>query len=153
MRLDQELVRRIAVLEKQFDDLVKPERGWSPHFLTTPYTNADFNGDSFSDVGANTKIENTSWSTTIPATAKALLVYGYVRDSGSAGATGLFFALYPAAGATQAALNWTISGRPNDDYQAESGVVPCTDGDIWYQCDASGANTMDVYLFCWGWWE
>ena len=118
--------------------------------LSTFLTNSDFNGDSFSDVASNTKIENTSWSTAIPAEARALLIYGYARDSASASTSGLYFALYPTSTATQAAINWTIGGKPNDDWEAHTAVMPCTDGDIWYKVEASGTNTLDVYLYCWG---
>ena len=122
------------------------------HPLTTPYTNTTFDGDSFSDVGTNTKIENTSWSTTIPADAKALLIQAVIRDSGSAGTSNLAFKLYGASGAAYASMEVYCSGAPNDSFVAQNGVVPCTDGDIWYQVNASGADTMDVYLRCFGYW-
>ena len=152
MRLEDELVRRIVELERQLDNLVKPERGWTPHFLTEPYTNTTFDGDSFSDVAALTKIENTSWSTTIPATAKALMIRAAARDSGSAGATDLNFALYSTAAATNAALVVWPAGITNDAITENDGIVPATDGDIWYTCNASGASTLDVWLYCVGYW-
>ena len=65
--MDADLIRKISELERRLDGLNLPEKGWTPHFLTEPYTNTTFDGDSFSDVAAHTKIENTSWSTTIPA--------------------------------------------------------------------------------------
>jgi len=151
--MDAETVRRISQLERRLDNLAQHERGWQPHFLTTPYTNAAFDGDSFSDVAANTKIENTSWSTTIPATAKALLIRCQCRDSGSAATTGLYVVLYGAAAATVPSLGVWPSGKTNDDYDETTAIVPCTDGDIWYQVNASGATTMDIWLWCFGWWE
>ena len=151
--INQELVRKIAYLERRLDNLAKPEAGWTPHFLTTAYTNANFNGDSFSDVAANTKIENTDWSTTIPSDAKALMIYGQCRDSGSAATADLFFNLYTTAGGSTAAFAMTSSGAPNDSSAYGQAVVPCTDGDVWYKCAASGADTMDVWLYCWGWWS
>ena len=151
MSLD--LLSRILRLERRLDSLAKPEIGWTPHFLTTPYTNASFNGDSFSDVAANTIIDNASWSTTIPATAKALMIYGYCRDSGSAATAGLYFALYSAAAAASAVFSICPSSQINDDPMPSMGIVPCTDGDIWYRVNASGATTMDIWLFCIGWWE
>ena len=154
MNLDSKvLVRKLAMLERRLDNLAQPEKGWVPHFLTTPYTNTTFDGDSFSDVAANTKIENTDWSTTIPATAKALLIYVACRDSGSAATADLNVRLFGAAAAAYASLEARPSGRANDDFDVVAGTVPCTDGDIWYRINASGVNTMDVYMRCFGWWE
>lgn len=150
--MDADIVQRITALEQWQESLELPEMGGQPTFLTTPYTNANFNGDSFSDVGANTKIENTDWSTTIPANAKALLIYGQCQDSGSAATAGLYFALFPAAAATAAAFAMGPSGKANDDYAWEMATVPCTDGDVWYKVNASGANTFDVWLWCFGYW-
>ena len=151
MNLDQELIRRIALLEKQLDDLVKPEVGWTPTFLTTPYTITDFDGDSFSTVAVNTKIENSDWSTTIPTTAKALIIRLEAADSGSA-ANNCWFGLYPTAAGATLAMRAIPYGKPNDARAAAHAVVPCTDGDIWYQCLASGAGTLDVWMWCWGYW-
>ena len=150
--MDLELVRKIHELERRLDALTLPEIGAQPIFLTTPLTNADFNGDSFSNVGANTIIQNTSWSSTIPANAKALLIRITARDSGSAGTNNLYFGLYGAAAAANDSLRLYLNGNPNDTYGAASGVVPCTDGDIWYQCNASGAGTLDIWLECYGYW-
>jgi len=152
MRGNAELIAKIAALEKRLDDLVKPEKGWTPHFLTEPLTNTDFDGDSFSDVAALTKIENTSWSTTIPADAKALLIRILCRDSGSAATTNLYVSLFGAAAAVYPSLAARPSSLTNNDYAEASGIVPCTDGDIWYTINASAASTMDVWLQCFGWW-
>ena len=152
MNLDQELVRRVAALERQLDNLVRPEVGWTPTFLTTPYTIANFDGDSFSTVAVNTKIENTDWSTTIPATAKALMLRIDCRDSGSA-ANNCWFGVYNAAAATVLQLISRAEGKPNDARASAHGIVVCTDGDIWYQCLASGANTLDVWMWCLGYWS
>jgi hypothetical protein len=146
------LVRRVAVLEKRVDDLPRPERGWTPVFLAEPYTNANFNGDSFSDVAALTKIENTSWSTTVPADAKALIILAQCRDSGSAAGGDLVVKLYSAAAATNEALNVRCGGLTNDYLTSNQGIVPATDGDIWYTVNASGANTMDIWLTVVGYW-
>jgi hypothetical protein len=120
--------------------------------LTTPITHTSFDGDSFSDVSTSTKIENTSWSTTIPSDAKALLMRVYARDSASESTNGLYFLIGPSA-------TYYYSGGvhlqnvANDQFAVEAGqVVPCTNGDIWYQCDASGTGTLDVWLEAWGYW-
>ena len=150
--MEKDLVQRILQLERRLDGLGLPEIGAQPVFLTEPYTHTSFDGDSFSDVGANTKIENTSWSTTIPSNAKALLIYGRCRDSGSAATSGLYFALFPAAAAASPSWAMSPSAQANDGSVFNMAITPCTDGDIWYQVEASGANTMDVWLYCFGYW-
>lgn len=124
--------------------------GYSLVPLSTPIAHNSFNGDSYSDVTSNTKIENTSWATTIPSDAKALLIYGWCRDSGSAATAGLYVALFSSSGASNASFAISPSGKANDDYAFGMGVVPCTDGDIWYQVEASGTSTMDIWLLVWG---
>ena len=121
------------------------------HPLTTPLTNTSFDGDSFSAVGASTKVENTSWSSTIPANAKALLLRIAARDSGSAGGTDVYFAVGPST------TYWYygrafVGGLVNDAISENNCVVPCVNGDIYYQCTATGASTMDVWMECMGYW-
>ncbi len=150
--MDLELVKKIQELERRLDNLGLPEIGAQPVFLAEPYTNTTFDGDSFSDVGALTKIENTSWSTTIPSDAKAIALEATVRDSGSAGQVAVWFGLYSTSTATNPALTAYCGGLANDSISANAGIVPCTDGDIWYKCDASGASTLDVWLRVVGYW-
>jgi hypothetical protein len=150
MSLD--LIRRLVRLEKRVDNLARPEIGPTPVFVPTAYTNTDFDGDSFSDVVAHTKIENTSWSTTIPSDAKGILIRIQAADSGSAGTTGLNFRIYSTSGAGLASARVDLDGVPNDSLVNQTVVVPCTDGDIWYRCDASGVDTLDVWLRVFGYW-
>ena len=117
--------------------------------LKEPYTHTSFDGDSFSTVGSNTKIENTGWSTTIPADAKAIVLRVDARDSGSASGN-CWFGIYTESGGTSAAIMCRPYGRPNDARESEHQTVPCTDGDIWYQTTATGTNTLDVWLWCFG---
>ena len=153
MNLDSmQLVRQIEQLKKRIDDLARPEMGWTPHFLDEPYTNTDFDGDSFSSVGAHTKIENSDWSTTVPTDAKALIIRMIARDSGSAASTALYFSIYATSTATNPAAAVRPAGITNDAVAEIQGIVPCTDGDVWYRCSASGANTMDVWLTVVGYW-
>jgi len=118
------------------------------HPLTTPITHTSFDGDSFSDVGTATKIENTSWSSTIPASAKALLIQVIAHDSG---AGNNWFSVGPTS-----TWPYALSARPTagNDYDAEGmGPTPCSaDGGIYYRCEASGTGTLDVWLRCWGYW-
>ena len=150
MSLD--LIRRLIRLEKRVDDLARPEIGPTPIFVPAGYTNTDFDGDSFSTVGAHTKIENTSWSTTIPSDARGLLIRMRINDSGSAANTNINFRIFATAAASNAAMRTDLDGVPNDSVVHQTAVVPCTNGDIWYRCTASGANTMDVVLQCYGYW-
>jgi len=148
---DPQLVKLLNDVMRRLDNLAQPEIGWTPHFLTEPYTNTDFDGDSFSTVAAHTKIENTSWSTTVPATAKALIISAQCRDSGS-GANNANVSLFATSTATNPALVVRAGGKANDYIATNQGIVPCTDGDIWYRCTASGASTLDIWLRVVGYW-
>lgn len=114
--------------------------------LTTPYTNTAFAADTFSDVTTSTIIQNTSWSTTIPSSATALLIQIIAQDSG-AGSDSLYFAVGP-----NSTYWYTAAARPQvANINAElTTVVPCTNGDIYYRVNASGSNTMTVTLRVWG---
>lgn len=150
--MERDIAQRLQEIERRLDGLNLPEVGSQPVWLAEPYTNADFNGDSFSTVGAHTKIENTSWGTTIPTNAVALEIMIACRDSGSAANLALFFDLFSTAATTNPTLICYCGGLTNDAFAGVSGKVPCTDGDVWYRCTASGANTLDVWLWCMGYW-
>ena len=120
-----------------------------PVYFDEPITHPSFDGDAFSDVGTSTKIENTSWNKPIPSTAKALRVEIAIRDSGSSGSSGIWFAVGPSS-TYYYALVAEANDRPNDTYAYAFGWVPCTDGDLYYQCAASGADTLDAILRVWG---
>lgn len=151
MSATETLVRRIKHLERRLEELETLDQAYGFVPLTTPYTNTSFDGDSFSDVGTNTKIENTSWSTTIPANAVALLLRVRLRDSGATASPEQNFNLYNASGATVPAINARV--MPVDDIPNDvTSICPCTSGDIWYQCNASGASTLEVWLWCLGYW-
>ncbi|MCP4537705.1 MAG: LamG domain-containing protein [Chloroflexi bacterium] len=119
------------------------------HPLTTPITHTSFNGDSFSTGSTATIIQNTSWSSTIPSNAKALLISVLARDNASGLTTGLYFSVGPTA----TYFNAVAVRPPGGDVWSENAApVPCTNGDIYYKCSASGTGTMDVYLRVWGYW-
>ena len=147
--MDFETAREIMRLRQMIERLQLPELGAQPKFLSSPLTNTTFDGDSFSTVAANTKIENTSWSSTIPANAKALILRIDAADSDSANSNS-WFGVYNASGATALQLVARCYGLPNDARGTAHGVVACTDGYIWYQCLASGASTLDVWMWCLG---
>lgn len=121
------------------------------HPITEPLTNTAFDGDSFSTVATHTKIENTSWSIAIPSGAVALSVRASVRDSASL-ANVCGFALFSTSTATHTPLYAYPSGKANDAWAENNGIVPCTSGDIWYECTASGTDTLDVWLLVTGYW-
>lgn len=119
---------------------------------TTPRTNTDFDGDSFSTTGTHTKIENTGWvnSPGVPSDAKAINLRIRVRDSATVNSdTTLYFAIHATSTGNSVAVARPIGGDFFTDFVA---AVPCTDGDIWYTCNASGTNTMDVWLEVTGYW-
>jgi len=119
------------------------------HPLTTPFTNSGFAGGSFSDVSSSTIIQNTAWSSTIPADAKALLIQVIARDSTTWGTSGLYVSVGPSS------TYWNaLSVRPagGDVWIENTGPVPCTNGDIYYRVNASGSSTTEIYLYCWGYW-
>jgi hypothetical protein len=119
------------------------------HPLTTPLTHSAFYGDSFSTVSTSTIIQNTGWSSTIPANAKALLLAVDARDSAALGAVGLYFIVGP-----NSSYDYALQTRPigGDVWVSNTGVVPCTNGDIYYRISASGASTLDIYMRCFGYW-
>ncbi len=119
--------------------------------LTTPLTSTSWDGDSFSTT-AKTKID-LSDVFGAPAGIKAILAYIYVRDSGSATDNGIYFGLSPNDTDHQVALACASRGLPNDYVSFAQGIVPCdANGDVYYQCIATGSNTLDVWLQIWGYW-
>ena len=130
------------------EDLTRiPRALQGPVWLDVPILHTSFDGDAFSDVGSSTKIENTSWVSTIPAAAKALLVRIVASDSGPAGE--YYFVIGPSVRHFYAAAVRPAGG---DIAQEQTAWVPCTNGDLWYQCEASGAATLDIALQVWGYW-
>jgi hypothetical protein len=121
------------------------------HFypLAEPLTHTSFDGDSFSDVSTPTKIARDSWSSPIPADAKAILLRIRAKDSAAWGTAGLYFLAGPSSTHTNA-----IGAKPagGDVEISNSGPCPCDHGDIYYIINASGTNTMDITLTVWGYW-
>jgi len=119
-----------------------------PVFLTTPLTSTDWDGDAYSST-TKTKID-LSEVFDVPAGIKAVLVWVAVRDSASQ-TTDCFFRLSPVS--TGSAGMTVNCDYVNDRYGRHSLIVPCdANGDIYYQINASGTGTMDVYLEIWGYW-
>ena len=119
-----------------------------PTFLTTPLTSTAWDGDSYSTT-PKTKID-LSAVFGAPAGVKAVLVMVSIRDSASS-SNDTWFLLSPNDIATQ---GLSLTGHAtNDRWQRQAFVVPCdANGDVYYQINASGTNTMDCYLEIWGYW-
>lgn len=115
--------------------------------LITPLTSTAWDGDGKSSI-AKTSLD-LQGVFGAPANIKAILVTVYCRDEFSS--TGDYYMyLAPNATAYQGAVV-SCSYRPNDNYAAQTMVVPCTStGDIYYQIVASGAGTFDVIIQIWG---
>jgi hypothetical protein len=133
------------------NNLFNWDQGRSAVFLTEPLTSTDFDGDSFSTEN-KTKID-LSDKFGVPAEVKAILAFVSIRDSGSSGGFA-FFALSPND--TNGSYPGTIKivDIPNDTRNAASFIVPCdNNGDVYYQCNASGTDTLDVWIEIWGYWR
>ena len=146
---DEKTVDRIKRLEREVERLRVKESG-KFIALTTPLTSTSWDGDAFSTT-AKTKID-LSVVFNVPAGVKAILVRLVARDSGSSSGF-CQLGLSPNNTADSVAMQAYLQGVANDVYVSVNGVVPCdANGDIYYQINASGSATMDVYLEIWGYW-
>ena len=144
---DNSLALKLAALEREVERLRVKESG-KFIALTAPLTSTAWDGDAFSTT-AKTKID-LSEVFGVPAGIKAVLVWVAVRDSASQ-TTDCFFRLSPVS--TGSAGITVNCDYVNDRYGRHSLIVPCdANGDIYYQINASGTGTMDVYLQIWGYW-
>jgi hypothetical protein len=115
--------------------------------LSTHLTSVNWSGSSHSTT-AKTLID-LSAEFSVPAGIKAISAMLRIRDSGSA-ANDCWFLLSPNNTA-DVGLNSRVSGNPDDVYENDYLLVPCdANGDVYYQCQASGVNTLDVYFRIWG---
>jgi len=130
------------------DTSIKPSQ---PQFypLTTPKTSTSWDGDSFSTT-SKTLIDLSSVFG-VPAGVKAVYVQMAIRDSASS--TTDAWIVLGADNTAGKGINFGCGGLANDMWARPAAIVPCnTDGDIYYQINASGTSTFDVYLFIWGYW-
>ena len=136
----KDLAKRINRLETQ------GQPTWV--YLTAPLTSVDWDGDAHSTT-AKTLID-LSVIFGAPAGIKAILVHAVASDSGSVGAE-TYFGISPNDTAGSSALVCYLTGQVNDWGVVDTGVCPCdSNGDIYYQIVASGANTLDATLRIWG---
>jgi len=118
-------------------------------YLAAPLTSTSFDGDSFSTT-AKTGLD-LSAAFGAPAGIKAVLFHIELRDSGSAAATTTCWALFSPDNTAGTGVIVRIAGVTNDAIQSAEIIVPCNiNGDVYYQIDASGATTLDIWLKIWG---
>ena len=148
MKLWQEIDR----LKRQVERLKVGEVGGGDSwvYLTTPLTSTSWDGDSYSDT-AKTLIDLSSVFGA-PAGIKAILARLAARDSGSSGQTSLYFGISPNDDSVSIAMSCRPTGTA-DSHSEQVGICPCDEnGDIYYQINASGTNTMDCWFQIWGYW-
>lgn len=119
------------------------------HPLTARLTSTSFDGDSFSTTALT--VIDLSAEFGAPPNIKAVLVRVMCRDSASLATQNLFVSLSPMT--APGSLVARPSGIPDDWNCEANGIVPCdANGDIGYQIGASGAGTMDVWIYINGYW-
>ena len=118
--------------------------------LSAPLTSTDWDGDARSTT-AKTKID-LSAVFSVPGGVDAVLAKIVIKDSGSSAASP-YFAVGPSSTADENPFIVWLEGVGDDERRSGTATVPCdTNGDIYYQCVASGADTLDVTLEIWGYW-
>ena len=130
------------------DTTIKPSQ---PQFypLTTALISTSWDGDSFSTT-SKTLIDLSSVFG-VPAGVKAVYVQMAIRDSASS--TTDAWIVLGADNTAGRGINFGCGGLANDMWARPAAIVPCnTDGDIYYQINASGTSTFDVYLLIKGYW-
>lgn len=143
------IAKEVSLLRSEVDRLKRRERTSQPQFypLTTPLTSTSWDGDAHS-TKAKTLID-LSAVFGVPAGVKAVMFAGcYIRDSASA-ANDCWLILGPTN--TNLVGNAVACQSVNDRPARFNFIVPCdANGDIYYQCAASGVGTLDIFLHIWG---
>ncbi len=144
-----EMMRDILGLQKRVERLeVRESSIYVP--LTAPLTSTSFDGDAFSTT-AKTLID-LSVAFGVPAGVKAIDCNVIISDSGSAAQTDIWFILSPT-NTNYSGRSTYCGGLANSARTCNSVIVPCdANGDVYYQCKASGAGTMTVYIQIYGYW-
>jgi len=111
--------------------------------LSSPLTSTSWDGDAFSDTSATQLDLNAVFG--LPANVKAVSIRMFGRDSAAWGTNNLFFAVGPSNTYVAACVLRNYGG---DIFTETSGAVCPTDGQsrVYYQIDASGAGTFDLWL-------
>jgi len=117
--------------------------------LKTHLSSANWNSNALSTTSKT--VIDLSAEFGVPANIKAVLVRIYARDAASYAGTTYFFGLSPNNTSGTLAVAVRPVGVVNDALVEGYGLCPCNaDGDVYYQCVASGAATMDASIIIWG---
>lgn len=118
-------------------------------YLSAPLTSTSWDGDAYSTT-AKTKID-LSAVFSAPAGIKAVLVRIMANDSASASTSSGCWIILSPNNTAGSGVGLKLAGLVHDAEHEQSVIVPCdANGDIYYQINASGASTMDIYLQIWG---
>jgi hypothetical protein len=141
-------VRYIGGLQSEKDSTVHDVYGYHP--LTTRASSTDWDGDSYSTT-AKTLLD-LSASFGLPAGVKAVDVEVYVSDSDSLATASAFIGLILGPDDTAGIGRYfACNGYPNGVLSRTHAVVPCdSNGDMYFQIVATGANTLNAYIRIWG---
>jgi hypothetical protein len=119
-----------------------------PVFLTTPLTSTSWDGDARSTTSA-TKID-TSAVFGVPDGVKALIVRVLARDSATFPNTSTYFQIGSSSSANNQIRLYPVGG---DIMATVTGICNCdANGDIYYSLASSGTDTMDCWIYIWGYW-
>lgn len=119
-------------------------------YLSAAMTDTSFDGDSFGDAQAD--IDLSAFGNGCPAGIKVVLVWMMCRDSGSS-AHDSYASVKPGTVAFgDAALQVQVGYLANDTARSLNGWVPCdANGDIRYKTNASGGDTLELWIRIFGW--
>lgn len=147
MRALQRVIRDVERIKKKLARLsARESKQWQ--YLDAPLTSTDWDGDAHSTI-AKTKID-LSAVFGVPANIRGVLCYVAIQDSG-AGAGGGSYSIRLAPNDTAAHGMAVNCISTNDSYNRGCLTVSCdANGDIYYQIEASGADTADVIIQIWG---
>lgn len=118
------------------------------HPLDTPLTSTSWDGDSFSTVSKVTRgvidMSSVFSAPTIPI--KAYRAYVAVRDSGSAAGSFVGLVLHGTSTADVGTFV-TCDGLPNDKWERADVIINAdANGDIYIQTEATGTDTLEVFI-------
>ena len=130
------------------DTTIKPSQ---PQFypLDEPFVSTSWDGDSYSTVSTGTSI-NLQSVFGAPSGVKAIYARITARDSATYPQTGLFFQIGSKLGVEH---QITVFVPGSDVRVSDTGICKVdADGNIYYKLTASGTNTMDCWIYIWGYW-
>lgn len=147
----KELINKVSFLERELERIKAydtPGAQFPVKYLRTGIGSASWNGGARSTT-AKTVIDLSATFVGVPAGIEAVYIAMIFRDSGSAAFDALL-ELGPQSSGVN--IQFDCAGQVNDSWERLAVWIPCDqNGDIYYNINASGVNTMDVYLFVWGW--